>query len=99
MLGDLNVHNRRWLKFSNRNSWDGEELCSICKETDLTQLIQEPTQGEHLLDLVLSSVPQTKTEVLLMIGHVEALGAISCRAWTQGVKVRTSRRRTTPRHA
>ena len=58
VLGDLNVHHRRWLKFSNRNSWEGEVLCSICKEIGLTQLIQEPTwEEEHLLDLVLSSVP------------------------------------------
>ena len=64
MLGDLNVHHRRWLKFSNRNSWEGEVLCSICKEIGVTQLA---TWGEHLLDLVLSSVPEMKTEVLPLI--------------------------------
>ena len=87
VLGVLNVHHRRWLKFSNRNRWEGEELCSICKE-----LIREPTRGEHLLDLVLSSVPEMKTEVLLFDCrpqtrdcYVEALVAISCRGWTQGV--------------
>ena len=47
--------------FSNRNRWEGEELCSICKEIGLTQLIREPTREEHLLDLVLSSVPVMKT--------------------------------------
>ena len=67
VLGDLNVHHRRWLKFSNRNSWEGEVLCSICKEIGLTQLIREPTQGEHLLDLVLSSVSEMKTGVLPLI--------------------------------
>ena len=45
VLEDLNVHHRRWLKFSNRNSWEGEELCSICKEIGLTQ---ELTQGEPI---------------------------------------------------
>ena len=63
VLGELNGHHRRWLKFSNRNSWEGEELCSICKEIGLTQLIREPTRGEHLLDFVLSSVPVMQTEV------------------------------------
>ena len=80
----------------------GEELCSICKEIGLTLFIREPTRGEHLLDLVLSSVPVMKTEVLPMTdsdGHVAALGAISCRGWTQGVEVRKSRLGTTPRHA
>ena len=64
VLGDLNVHHRRWLKVSNRNSWEGEELCSICKEVDLTQLIREPTRGEYLFDVVFSSVLVMKTEVL-----------------------------------
>ena len=76
VLGDLNVHHR-WLKFTHRNSWEGGELWSICKEIGLTQLIQEPTRGEHLLDLVLSSVPEMKSEVLPMIAdHNPVMAAL-----------------------
>ena len=64
VLGDLNVHHRRWLKFSNINSWEGEVLCCIYPETGQTQLTREPTRREHLLDFVPSSVPEMKTEVL-----------------------------------
>ena len=45
VLGNLNVRDRRWLKFSNRNIWEGEVLCSICKEVVLTQLIWDPPGG------------------------------------------------------
>ena len=67
VLGDLNAHHRKRLKFSNINSLEGQEHCSICKEIGLAQLVREPTRGGHLLDLVLSSVLGMKTEVLPLI--------------------------------
>ena len=105
VLGDLNVHHRRWLKFSNRNSWEGDELCSICKDIGLTQLIREPTRGEHLLDIVLSSVTEMKTEVLpLMADHnpVTATLKLSVPSHVvagREVEVQTSRLGTAPGHA
>ena len=66
-LGDFNVHHRKCLKYSNRNSLEGQELCAVCKELGMTQLVHEPTRGNHLLDLVLSNFSGVKTGVLPMI--------------------------------
>ena len=57
LLGDLNIHHRKWLKYSNRNRM----------ELGMTQLVHEPTRGDHLLDLVLSSFSGVKSGVLSMI--------------------------------
>ena len=64
VLGDLNIHHRKWLKCSNRNSLEGHELCAVCKELGMTQLVHEPTRGA---DLVLSSFSGVNTGVLPMI--------------------------------
>ena len=45
LLGDLNIHHRKWLKYSNRNSLERQELCAVCKELGLTQLVNEPPAG------------------------------------------------------
>ena len=91
VLGDLNVHHRKWLKLSNRNSLEGQELCAVCKELDLTQLVPEPTCGEHLLDLVLSNFPGVATLGLL--------GALTNCGRSQGVVVQGRRLGTAPRLA
>ena len=62
-----NIHHRKWLTCSNRNSLEGHELCAVCKELGLTQLVHEPTRGDHLLDLVLSSFSGVKAGVLPLI--------------------------------
>ena len=67
LLGDLNIHHRKWLKYSNRNSLEGQELCAVCKELGLTQLVHEPTREDHLLDLVFSSFSGAKAGVLPLI--------------------------------
>ena len=67
LLGDINIHHRKWLKYSNRNSLEGQEFCAVCKELGMTQLVHEPTRGDHLLDVVLSSFFGLKTGVLPMI--------------------------------
>ena len=67
LVGDLTIHHRKWLKYSNRNSLEGQELCAVCKELGLTQLVHEPTRGDHLLDLVLSSFSGVKAGVLPLI--------------------------------
>ena len=38
-LGDLNIHHRKWLKYSHRNSLEGQGLCAVCKELGMTQLV------------------------------------------------------------
>ena len=65
LLGDLNVHHKRWLRYSSRNSELGERLWDICKDLGLKQLVSKPTRGEYLLDLVLTDVGDfCKVEVL-----------------------------------
>ena len=54
-VGDFNVHNPEWLRFSNRPSPEGSQLESVCCSLGLKQHVKEPTRGNHLLDLVLSN--------------------------------------------
>ena len=71
-LGDLNIHHR---KYSNRKSLEGQELCAVCTEFEMTLLVHQPTRGDHLLDLVLSSFSGVKTGVLPMIADLKPVTA------------------------
>ncbi len=53
-VGDFNVHNKGWLKFSTHNSPEGLELECVCCTHGLTQHVKAPTRGANLLDIVLS---------------------------------------------
>ena len=64
VVGDLNVHNRRWLKFSSGNSSEGKELEKVCSEHGLQQLVQSPTRNQYLLDLVLTDIPNATAVTL-----------------------------------
>ena len=75
VLGVLSVHDRKWLMYSNRNSLEGQELCAVCKELGLTPLVLEPTREGHLLDLVLSSFPGVKAEILPWIADHKPMTA------------------------
>lgn len=66
-VGDLNVHHRSWLKYSNRESPEGQRLKDICGEANLKQFVREPTRGDYLLDLVLSDQDNIQVEVLPMV--------------------------------
>ena len=63
MLGDLNVHNKLWLRHSSGNTVEGTALKQVCDEAGLTQKVTKPTRDEHLLDLVLTDIPGTTTKV------------------------------------
>ena len=55
LIGDLNVHHRRWLRFSSQgNTTIGERLWSVCRDNSLKQVVKKPTRGDNLLDLVLT---------------------------------------------
>ncbi len=54
IIGDMNVHNLEWLRWSNRNTPEGNELENSCCLCGLAQHVNGPTRGEYLLDLVLS---------------------------------------------
>ena len=58
IVGDMNVHNERWLKFSKGESPEGLELESVCAAHGLKQHVKSATRGEYLLDLVLSDLGQ-----------------------------------------
>jgi len=56
LVGDLNIHHIRWLKFSARNSPEGDALLNFCREFGFEQLVQSPTRDSYLLDLVLTDL-------------------------------------------
>ena len=65
LLGDFNVHQESWLKFSSGNSPEGWQLQKFCIEQGLTEHVKAPTRGDNLLDLVLSDLGNSlKIEVL-----------------------------------
>ena len=63
VVGDINVHLKRWLYHSLRNSAEGELLRSYCNELGLRQLVREPTRDGSLLDLVLTDITELTCEV------------------------------------
>ena len=54
VIGDMNVHNPAWLRWSTHNSREGTELENVCSANGLRQLVKDPTRGDALLDLVLT---------------------------------------------
>ena len=55
LIGDMNVHNPEWLRWSSRATPEGSELEAVCCTHGLKQHVREPTRGPYLLDLVLCS--------------------------------------------
>jgi len=65
ILGDLNVHEKSWLKHSSGTSVEGRELHGLCASHGLAQFVDKPTREQYLLDLVLSDLgPLVKTKVV-----------------------------------
>ena len=46
IIGDMNVHNPRWLRFSNKNTPEGTLLYETVAEEGLEQIVKEPTRNE-----------------------------------------------------
>ena len=44
LVGDMNVHHKRWLRFSNDNTPVGSELKMLCDFHGFSQLVREPTR-------------------------------------------------------
>ena len=53
-VGDFNVHNPSWLRFSRADSLEGSELEHECCTRGFLQHVKSPTRGAYLLDLVIS---------------------------------------------
>lgn len=64
MVGDLNVHHARWLRFSSRNSEEGVQLKGFCDEVGLRQIVKAPTRGDYLLDLAITDMDGVQAMVL-----------------------------------
>ena len=79
-MGDLNVHEPAWLRYSAGTTPEGRELHGFCSERGLHQHVREPTRGEYLLDLVISDLgPLIKTKVVAGIAdHSGVLCTVSC---------------------
>ena len=70
VVGDLNVHHKRWLKYSSEASPttpEGTALSSCCNRLGLEQRVDKPTRedkttgGNYLLDLVLTDLHEGLT--------------------------------------
>ena len=64
ILGDMNVHNQRWLHYSSETSAEGRFLEAKCREHGLDQIIREPTRNDNLLNLILTDITGAKPRVL-----------------------------------
>ena len=65
LLGDINIHHKRWLRYSSKNTITGERLWEVCRDLGLKQIVAKPTRGEYLLDLILTDAANLcKVEVL-----------------------------------
>ena len=56
IVGDRNVHNQAWLRWSNRTALECLELKAVCCTHGLKQYVKGPTRGAYLVDLVLLSL-------------------------------------------
>ena len=61
-MSDLNVHSRRWLKYSSGETAEAAALEGVCLEHGLWEKVRKPTRkdphsgNEYLLDLVLTDL-------------------------------------------
>ena len=78
LIGDMNVWHKRWLRHSPSTSPEGRCLHDICADFGLQQVVRQPTRGENLLDLVLTSCPQdVKVKILPQIAdHAGVLAQV-----------------------
>ena len=56
IVGDMNVHNPQWLKFSPHPPPEGAALRGCAVMNGLEQCVRVPTRGLNLLDLVLTEL-------------------------------------------
>ena len=59
IAGDLNVHHKKWLKYSNADTAIGTDLKAFCDFHALRQIAREPNRKEHLLDSALTDIQKS----------------------------------------
>ena len=77
-VGDMNVHEASWLKYSDGTSPEGRALRDVAYCHGWEERVRKPTRGEHLLDLVLTDLGSAvTTKVAVGISdHKVVLGAV-----------------------
>ena len=73
IIGDLNIHHKRWLRFSNDNSRVGAEMKVLCDFHGLSQIVREPTRKEYLLDLAITDIVGAKAEPIAYIADHKSI--------------------------
>ena len=73
LVGDLNIHHRRWLKFSRESTNIGAEMKTLCDFHGLIQMVKEPTRNDYLLDLVITDIGGSVAKVLPKIADHNAV--------------------------
>jgi len=73
MAGDMNVHHKRWLRWSNADTPVGTDLKVLCDNFGILQLVKEPTRGDYLLDLFLTDMACCAIQVLPKIADHKAI--------------------------
>ena len=56
LVGDMNVHEAGWLRFSDGTSIEVRLLRDVACSHGWEELVRKPTRGQYLLDLVLTDL-------------------------------------------
>ena len=64
IIGDLNIHHKRWLIHSREDTSIGAELKAFSDFHGLFQVVREPTRYEYLLDLAITDITGSTATVL-----------------------------------
>ena len=73
LVGDLNIHHKRWLRFSSEDTHIGAEMKALCDFHGMSQMVREPTRENYLLDLAISNIAGASVTVLPQIADHKAL--------------------------
>lgn len=73
MIGDLNIHHKKWLRFSNADTTMGTELKTFCDFHGCFQIVREPNRKEYLLNLAITDIPKSTATVLQFIAERRAV--------------------------
>ena len=63
LVGDLNVHSKRWLKHSTHESVEADTLRDEITKLNAVQLVREPTREGNLLDIVVTDFDDVQVKV------------------------------------
>ena len=74
LVGDMNVHESGWLRYSDGTSVEGRLLHDIACSHGWEERVKKPTRGQYLLDLVLTDLgTEVTTKVVRNVSDHEAV--------------------------